>query len=215
VKAYTGFEMFRILTWLVFVACLLPAGASADPSPATAKLLVATEQVGGDIFMQTVILILHHDETGAIGLVINRPTEVGMDELVSEDDALSAYGGPIYWGGPVQMNSLRALMKTDETPADAERIVGSVYLVPVNDALKPALQDMPHLRLFIGYAGWAPGQLDHEFARGSWHTVPATEDVVFAKDPAGLWKQLVPPREHRAAVRPVEAVAAQQISMIF
>ena len=207
--------MFRILTWLVFVACLLPAGASADPSPATAKLLVATEQVGGDIFMQTVILILHHDETGAIGLVINRPTEVGMDELVSDDDALSAYGGPIYWGGPVQMNSLRALMKTDETPADAERIVGSVYLVPVNDALKPALQDMPHLRLFIGYAGWAPGQLDHEFARGSWHTVPATEDVVFAKDPAGLWKQLVPPREHRAAVRPVEAVAAQQISMIF
>ena len=194
--------MSRILTWLVFIACLLPAGASADPSPANAKLLVATEQVGGDIFMQTVILILHHDETGALGLVINRPTEVGMDELVSDDDALSAYGGPIYWGGPVQMNSLRALMKTDETPADAERIVGSVYLVPVNDALKPALQDMLYLRLFIGYAGWSPGQLDHEIARGSWHIVPASEDVVFAKDPAGLWKQLVPPREHRAAVGP-------------
>ena len=155
--------------------------------------------------MQTVILILQHDETGAMGLVINRPTEVGMDELVSDDDVLSAYGGPIYWGGPVQMNSLRALMRTDETPADAERIVGSVYLVPVNDALKPALQDMSHLRLFIGYAGWAPGQLDHEIARGSWHIVPASEDVVFAKDPAGLWKQLVPPREHRAAVRPVES----------
>jgi len=207
--------MIRILTWLVLTACLLPAGASADSSPAKGKLLVATEQAGGDIFVQTVILLLHYDDTGAMGLVVNRPTEVGMDELVADDDALSAYSGPIYWGGPVQMNSLRALLKTDEAPEDAERIAGSVYLVPVNDALKPALQDMSLLRLFIGYAGWAPGQLDHEIARGSWHVVPASEDFVFAKDPGQLWKQLVPPREHRAAVRPGDAVAAPQISMIF
>jgi putative transcriptional regulator len=121
--------MSRILTCLVFIACVLPAGANADPLPGDAKLLVATEKVGGDIFVQTVILLLQHDETGAIGLVINRPTEVGMDELVDDDDALSAYSGPIYWGGPVQMNSLSALMKSDTSPGDAERVFGSVYLV--------------------------------------------------------------------------------------
>jgi putative transcriptional regulator len=186
---------------MMFTACLLPAGASADLSPGNAKLLVATEKVGGDIFMQTVVLLLHYDETGAIGLVINRPTEVGMDELVPGDDPLSAYSGPIYWGGPVQMNSLSALMKTDEPAADAQRIVGSVYVVPVNDIVKDDLQDVSRLRLFIGYAGWAPGQLDHEIARGSWHVVPASDDVVFAKDPVQLWKRLVPPREHRAAVQ--------------
>jgi putative transcriptional regulator len=199
--------MSRILTCLVFIACVLPAGANADPLPGDAKLLVATEKVGGDIFVQTVILLLQHDETGAIGLVINRPTEVGMDELVDDDDALSAYSGPIYWGGPVQMNSLSALMKSDTSPGDAESVFGSVYLVPVNDTQKDALQDRSRLRLYIGYAGWAPGQLDHEIARGSWHVVPASEEVVFAKDPGELWKQLVPPREHRAELRPFKSAS--------
>ncbi len=195
--------MSRILTWLVFAACLLPVAGGADESPARGKLLVATELVRGDIFVQSVVLLLHYDETGAMGLVVNRPTEFGMDELVVDDDAISSYSGPIYWGGPVQMNSLRALMRTDKAPGGAERIVDSVYLVPVNDALKNAPQDVPGLRLFIGFAGWEPGQLDHEMARGSWHVVPASADFVFAKDPGQLWKQLVPPREHRAEVRPV------------
>jgi len=195
--------MSRILTWLVFAACWLPVTGGADESPARGKLLVATELVRGDIFVQSVVLLLHYDETGAMGLVVNRPTEVGMDELVVDDDAISSYSGPIYWGGPVQMNSLRALRRTDKAPGDAERIVDSVYLVPVDDALKNAPQDVPGLRLFIGFAGWAAGQLDHELARGSWHVVPASADLVFAKDPGQLWKQLVPPREHRAGVRPV------------
>ena len=195
--------MSRILTWLVFAACLLPVAGGAGESPARGNLLVATELVRGDIFVQSVVLLLHYDETGAMGLVVNRPMKVGMDELVVDDDAISGYSGPIYWGGPVQMNSLRALMQTDKAPGGAERIVDSVYLVPVNDALENAPQDVPGLRLFIGFAGWDPGQLDHEMARGSWHVVPASADLVFAKDPGQLWKRLVPPREHRAEVRPV------------
>ena len=193
--------MSRILTWLVFAACWLPVTGGADESPARGKLLVATELVRGDIFVQSVVLLLHYDETGAMGLVVNRPTEVGMDELVADDDAISAYSGPIYWGGPVQMNSLRALMSTDKAPEGAEIIIDSVYLVPVTDALENAPQDVPDLRLFMGYAGWAPGQLDHEMAKGSWHVVPASKESVFAKDPGQLWKQLAPPREHRAQVR--------------
>jgi len=195
--------MSRILTWLLFAACWLPVAGGAGEPPARGNLLVATELGRGDIFVQTVVLLLHYDETGAMGLVVNRPTEVGMDELVVDDDAISSYSGTIYWGGPVQMNSLRALMQTDKAPGGAERIVDSVYLVPVNDALKNAPQDVSGLRLFIGFAGWDPGQLDHEMARGSWHVVPASADLVFAKDPGQLWKQLVPPREHRAAARPV------------
>ena len=195
--------MSRILTWLVFAACLLPVAGGADESPARGKLLVATELVRGDIFVQSVVLLLHYDETGAMGLVVNRPMKVGMDELVVDDDAISSYSGPIYWGGPVRMNSLHALMHTDNAPGGAERIVDSVYLVSVDDALKNAPQDVPGLRLFIGFAGWESGQLDHEMARGSWHVVPASADFVFAKDPGQLWKQLVPPREHRAKLRPV------------
>lgn len=186
---------------------MLPGAASAEPSPAKGTLLVATEQLRGDIFVQTVILLLHYDETGAVGIVVNRPTEVGMDELVADDDVIFAYTGPIFWGGPVEMNSLSALMKTDKAPEGAESIVDSVYLVPVKDAPEDALKDVSRLRLFMGYAGWSPGQLDHEIARGGWHVVPASEDFVFAKDPGELWKQLLPTPEHRAEVRPVEVAA--------
>jgi putative transcriptional regulator len=92
-------------------------------------------------------------------------------------------------------------MVAEKAPEGAEKIIDSVYVMPVSDAMENAPADASHLRLFLGYAGWSPGQLDYEIARGSWHVVPASEDVVFAEEPAKLWKRLSPPREHRAAVQ--------------
>jgi putative transcriptional regulator len=99
------------------------------------------------------------------------------------------------------MDSLRALMRTEEPPAEAEKIIDSVYLVSLDDALQQGPADAAKLRLFIGYAGWAPGQLDYEMARGSWRILPATDELVFAAEPRELWKQLAPLQEQRAAVR--------------
>ena len=194
--------MKRIVIWLVFVAWLLPAAAGADQRPAKGKLLVATELVRGEVFAQTVILLLHYDENGAIGIVVNRPTDIEPGELVADVEAFSAYSGTLYWGGPVQMNSLRALLRTDIPPQGAEAIVDSVHLVHIDDELKDIPADLASLRFFIGYAGWGAGQLDREMARGSWHVVPASDEHVFAEDPRTLWKQLTPPREHRAATQP-------------
>jgi putative transcriptional regulator len=159
--------MKRIVTWLVFVVWLLPVATGADQRPAKGKLLVATELVRGDLFAQTVVLLLHYDENGAMGIVVNRPTEVEPEELLADVDAISAYSGTLYWGGPVQMNSLRALLRTDTPPRGAEAIVDSVHLVRIDDTLKDKPADLASLRLFIGYAGWSAGQLDHEMARGS------------------------------------------------
>jgi len=191
--------MKRIVTWLVFVVWLLPAAASADQRPAKGRLLVATELVGGEVFAKTVILLLHYDENGAMGIVVNRPTEVEPEELLADVDAISGYSGTIYWGGPVRMNSLRALLRTDIPPKGAQPVIDLVYQVPIDDGLKDALADLASLRLFIGYAGWDAGQLDREMDRGSWHVVPASHEHVFAEDPRALWKQLAPPREYRAA----------------
>ena len=141
------------MTWLMFAAWLLPSAAGADQSPAKGKLLVATEILGGDVFTQTVILLLQYDETGATGLVVNRPTEIEVVELPADYDDLSAYNGTIYWGGPVQMNSLHALQKTDTPHSGANQIVDAVHLVPFNDVLKNAIDDASRLRFFIGYAG--------------------------------------------------------------
>ncbi len=192
--------MNKIMTWVVFAVWLLPAVAAADQHLGKGKLLVATELVGGDFFARTVVLLLDYDESGAIGLVINRPTEVEPEELLADTDAMSGYSGVIYWGGPVQMNSLRALLSTDTPPEGAIEIVDSVHQLPLGDALQDITIDLADLRLFIGYAGWSAGQLDHELARGSWHVVPASEELIFAEDPDQLWKRLLPVREYRAGL---------------
>ncbi|MGI9247547.1 MAG: YqgE/AlgH family protein [Woeseiaceae bacterium] len=191
--------MKTIVTWLVFVVWFLPAMAGADQQPAKGRLLVATELVHGEVFAQTVILLLHYDQNGAMGIVVNRPTDVAPEELLADVDVISGYNGKFFWGGPVQMNSLRALLRTDIPTKDAVAIVDSVHLVPIDDGLKNAPADLGSLRLFIGYAGWGAGQLDREMDLGSWHVVPASDEQVFAEDPRALWKRLTPPRVHRAA----------------
>jgi putative transcriptional regulator len=179
--------MIRILKSIVFVAWLLPAG---------------------ELFADTVVLLLYYDETGAFGLVVNRPTDVKPEELLADEDALAGYGGTLFWGGPVQMDSLRALVLTEEPPEGAEKIIESVYLVSYEDALDGVPRDPSSLRFFIGYAGWAPGQLDNgwapgqldnELAHGSWRIVPGSSELVFANEPETLWKRLAPAQQQRAA----------------
>ncbi len=193
--------MMKIATWLVLVAWLLPAIATADQAPARGKLLVATEFVQGDMFAETVILLLHYNEHGAMGIVVNRPTDIEPEEILAEVDAIPDYDGEIFWGGPVEMYSLRALRRTDSPPTGLDAIVGSVHLVPIDETLEDAPRDPGSLRLFIGYAGWSPGQLDREMERGSWRVVPASDEHVFAQEPRALWKKLAPPSVHRAAVK--------------
>ncbi|HSM30253.1 MAG TPA: YqgE/AlgH family protein [Woeseiaceae bacterium] len=193
--------MTRFLTSLVAVCWLLPAVAGADARPAQGKLLVATDLVQGELFANTVILLLHYDDTGAFGLVVNRPTEVKPEELLADEAGFAGYSGTLFWGGPVHMDSLRALLRTDEPPEDAEKIIESVYLVSFEAALEQDPANPAVLRLFIGYAGWAPGQLDYELARGSWRVLPGSGDLVFADEPEKLWKRLSPAEEQRAVVR--------------
>jgi putative transcriptional regulator len=188
--------MARTLSLLVVAVLSLAGTSAAEPPPAKGEFLVATEQADGSIFEHTVILLLEYDDTGAAGLVVNRPTDVKATELFSADSPMRDYDGAIYWGGPVRMASLRALSNTGRPPEGAERIVDSVYVVP----FKEDMTKVSKLRLFIGFAGWQPGQLDMELARGSWHVVPATGDDVFAEDPAGLWKQLLPVETIRASL---------------
>ena len=192
--------MTTILTWLLAVVSLLPAAIEADSRPASGKLLVATGEVQGELFASTVVLLLHYDETGAFGLVVNRPTDVQPVEVLGDDESIADYRGTLFWGGPVHMDSLRALQLTDSPHGEAEKIIESVYLVSYDEALEEGPADTSRLRLFIGYAGWAPGQLDSEMARGSWRVLPASSELVFDEEPRTLWKRLMPAQEQRAAL---------------
>ena len=192
--------MYRIAALLALVAWLPAVPANADQRAAAGKLLVATETVRGEIFARTVILLLHYDESGAMGLVVNRPTEVEPAEVMDDPETLSAYDGTLFWGGPVEMAGLRVLVRSDAPPEGAETIVGNVHLVSFEDAVRRLPADAARLRLYLGYAGWAPGQLDGELAIGSWEVRAAADELVFAVDPRGLWQRLKPGHEYRVAV---------------
>ncbi len=90
---------------------------------------------------------------------------------------------------------------------DAVQIFDAVHLVNMNETLLEAASNAANLRFFMGYAGWAPGQLERELAFDSWHILPATEELVFAKDPSDIWRKLVPPRQYRAAADMMESGA--------
>ena len=168
--------------------------------PAKGKLLVATEEVVGSSFARTVILLLHHDESGSLGLVINRPIDISAMASLELRDDYAELRDSFYWGGPVAPRTMRALMRTDTPPENAEKIIDSVFLVEIDAALLAGAADSKTLRFFAGYAGWAAGQLQYELATNSWGVVPATEALVFAKEPAKIWKLLLRTQEYRVAV---------------
>jgi putative transcriptional regulator len=200
--------MYRIATCLALVAWLTSATAYSDQDVAAGRLLVATEEVRGEIFARTVILLLHYNETGAMGLVVNRPTEVTLGEMLTNPKALSGYrDSTLYWGGPVQMSSVRGLLCSDSPPKGAATIVDKVHLVSFDEAMAKGRTDPADLRLFIGYAGWAPGQLERELAIRSWEVLPASAELVFADDPAGIWQLLAPVREYRTAIDQAQEVS--------
>ena len=178
---------------LALACCVISHGVNADEDLGKGKLLVATEVVQGRAFAESVILLLKYDATGAVGLVVNRPTEALPAQALPELAGLDRYEGTLYWGGPVELFTLRALLHSDAPPDNAVLIFDRVYLAPLDENLLDGASSNANLRFFVGYAGWAPGQLEQELAFGSWHIVAATEALVFTDDPGGIWRKLSPP----------------------
>ena len=177
---------------LATVALSISVAALADERPAAGKLLVASEDADGSSFERTVILLLHYDEFGAQGLVINRQSDAGLVDVFPQSKALADYEGALFWGGPVQMSTMRALLRTDDPPDDAIAVIDGVYQIAVDESISDYAMNDAHMRFYIGYAGWSPGQLDRELRFGSWDVAAADADIVFSDTPAAVWPTLRP-----------------------
>lgn len=189
---------------VAYAACLslLAAGlwcSVVDAAEVAAgKLLVASRDLDDPNFSRTVVLVTRFDEEGAMGLVINRPAAVLPEQVLPEVPGLANYGGPLFLGGPVEVHNVLFLLRAGDAPEPARHVFGDVYLSGSRSLLKSLTQaptGAVRLRIFAGYAGWAPGQLEHEIHRGGWHVITATEDVVFSDDPESIWEKVVPPLE--------------------
>jgi putative transcriptional regulator len=170
-------------------------GVHAETALSKGKLLVASRELNDPNFQRTVILLTRYSEQGATGLVINRPVAVLPEHVLPEVRGLAYYRGPLFLGGPVETQNILFLIRTATAPTPGRHVFGQTYLSgsrTLLDALSQEAMDASRLRVFAGYAGWAPGQLEQEILRGGWHVVPATEELVVSEAPESVWEMLVP-----------------------
>jgi putative transcriptional regulator len=153
------------------------------------QLLVSSPALVDPNFRKTVVLIAHHDDEGAMGLVLSRPSSVTAAEAVPALDGIVGAADPVFVGGPVQPEAFMALAEFDDLADAAAPIFGRVGFMPAET--EPDELSVRRVRLFAGYAGWGPGQLEAELDEPSWIVVAAEADDPFADDPDELWREVI------------------------
>jgi putative transcriptional regulator len=173
-------------------------GGVTDPDLAatlTGRLLVATPALGDSNFERSVVLVLDHDEDGALGIVINRPTPVDVAEVLPVWQPLATEPGVLFQGGPVALDSALGLAlvpgEGDDEPLGWRRVVGRLGLVDLDVPPEVLAAEVTRLRIFAGYAGWGAGQLEAEIEEGAWYVVPAEPQDPFFDDPDQLWARVL------------------------
>jgi putative transcriptional regulator len=156
------------------------------------QLLLDSGQLGGSFFSRTVVLVCQHNVEGAFGLVLNRALGKTAGELIVADLPDTIKGSPLFLGGPVQPGAL-SYLHTDSFIPDAGVMPNLALghslddLLEIGESFSPAKK----VRLFAGYAGWSPGQLEGEMKRKAWLTYPATIELVFETPPENLWPKIL------------------------
>lgn len=150
------------------------------------QLLIASATLVDPNFRRTVVLVAEHGEEGAMGLVLNRPSPTGVAEAVPALEPLVEPGETLYLGGPVQPESVVVLGEFQEPDEAAVVVAGRIGFMPADSEPDEIAAATDRVRVFAGYAGWSPGQLEAELEEESWILEPARPDDVFG-DAGDLW----------------------------
>jgi putative transcriptional regulator len=164
-------------------------------APTKGRLLVASPPLEDPNFDRTVIYVLEHHLDGALGVVINRPTEEDLGEPLERWEELQLPPHGVFAGGPVEPDALiaLALAKTPIIEATDELSPVAGLVASADLTTDPAFVTgiVRGVRVFRGYAGWGPGQLEGEIAAGAWLVLDAEPDDVFAEQPDDLWRTVL------------------------
>ncbi|MBZ5611160.1 MAG: YqgE/AlgH family protein [Acidobacteriia bacterium] len=177
-----------------FVLALAPVVAQVDQL-AAGRFLVASRELGDPNFAEAVVLLLQYDaEQGAMGLIVNRRSDLPLSRLFQDMKEAKGRTDTVYMGGPVELTNVLALLWSRSKPEDAKRVFGDVYLVNSKDLLQKTLAagvEADSFHVFVGYAGWGQSQLEHEVELGAWHILAADAGNLFSSDPDSVWQRLV------------------------
>jgi len=167
-------------------------GSLMDQEIAKGKFLIALPILRDPNFRQTIVLLCEHGPDGSLGLVVNRPTGVEVSTLINDLPDLAG-AGLMHNGGPVDKNGMLILCH-GEASSENHGILKDVFLITdlaVLTVLKKTggLEPNGRIRCYLGYAGWAPGQLEAEMRAGAWRLVAGDSRLIFNADPAAVWQE--------------------------
>ena len=159
--------------------------------------LIAAKHLRDSNFFKSVILMLEHNEDGAMGVVINHPMDVSVSSALSKHFEESKAGQSLLAGGPVEENALLILHNSLDYDQEHDPVVPGVFVGTSPDVfekvVESSLQDDGstsefQFRIYAGYSGWGEGQLEHEMSRGDWFSIPASANLVFDHEPYDVWE---------------------------
>lgn len=158
------------------------------------RLLVATP-LTGEFFRRTVVLLLHHDEEGAHGLVLNRPLEAAVSAVLPDWEPHVTPPHLLFQGGPVGLDTAMGLVSIPgdgpDAPLGTSRLFGSLGLVDLDAPPALVVPELSGLRVYAGYSGWGAGQLDDELTAGAWFVVDLEPRDPFQDDTSNLWRSVL------------------------
>jgi putative transcriptional regulator len=169
-------------------------GFGSKEKLAKGKFLVAARRLRDPNFYQTIVLLIEYGQDGAMGLVINRPSQVKLATVFPDIKELEQRTDTIYIGGPVAVNQMLLLIRSAKPPEASKQVTEDVFISSSWTALQRLIKNAAkneRFRIFAGYAGWGPKQLDFELARGDWHVLKADAETVFDKKPSEIWQELI------------------------
>lgn len=185
--------MRALRVWLLAVL-LLPGWAGAQQNlPANGVFLVAKPALTDPNFERAVVLVTQTEDGSTVGVIVNRPTVLKLSQFLSGEFQTDNYREPIFFGGPVMRQALVSLFRSDTPPEQAAfHVLKDVYLTMHPDNIGKLLADpKARYRIYAGFSGWAPRQLESEFMRDGWYLLPADAATAFSEKTDDLWDRLV------------------------
>ena len=182
------------------------AGAQQNEPP-NGIFLVAKPGLVDPNFRQTVVLVTQAQDYSTVGVIINRPTDLRLDRFLRDDSPSARYRDALFFGGPVMPQVIVSLFRSDSAPqAPAFHVLKGLYLSLHPENLRRLLESSSaRYRLYAGFSGWAPRQLQSEIQREGWYVLPADAETIFRKNMEGVWQELVQRAEKRPIAWTVES----------
>ncbi len=171
-------------------------------------ILIVPRDAPDPLFTHSVIVLARYDKSGALGLMIHYRSDLTIQHTLAGVKGAEKRTDPVFVGGPVDMQVVLALLRAHSPPAGAEHISGDLYLMTSRQSIGTALaqgRKPSELRVFIGYTGWGPGQLEFEAGLRAWYIFPPDDGLAFDAHPETLWQRLIDKAQAtRAGVYPDE-----------